>query len=85
MVTYTPADIGHLIPIIQSYQDELVIKCPIEYLQVYRWPTTLVFLLFIYMIPIDRKITNFSLYLYTYSTVWWMFTNNWLSAMQGMQ
>jgi len=25
---------GHLIPIIQSYQDELGIKCPIEYLQV---------------------------------------------------
>jgi len=27
---------GHLIPIIQSYQDELGIKCPLEYLQVYR-------------------------------------------------
>jgi len=27
---------GHLIPMIQSCQDELGIKCPLEYLQVYR-------------------------------------------------
>jgi len=40
---------------------ELGIKGPLEYLQVLA--TTLVSLLFIYMIPIACKITNFSLYL----------------------
>ena len=52
---------GHLISIIQSCQDELRIKCPLEYLQVK--VIILVFLLFITMIPIDCKITNFSIYL----------------------
>ena len=42
------------------------IKCPLEYLQAQ--VTTLVFLLFIYMIPIDCKITNFSLYLQIFET-----------------
>jgi len=35
MITYTCRySNGHLIPIIQSCQDELGIKCPLEYLQV---------------------------------------------------
>ena len=35
MITYTCRySSGHLIPIIQSCQDELGIKCPLEYLQV---------------------------------------------------
>ena len=41
--------------IIQSCQDELGIKCPLEYLQA----TTLISLLFIYMIPIDCKLLIF--------------------------
>ena len=50
---------GKLIPIFQSVVvAELGIKGPLEYLQVQA--TTLVSLLFIYMIPIDCKITNFS-------------------------
>ena len=66
MITYTCRySSGHLIrnliPIIQSYQDELGIKCALEYLQVQ--VITLVSLLFITMIPIGCKITNFSLYL----------------------
>ena len=62
MVTYACRySSGHLILIIQSCQDELGIKCPIEYLQVQ--VTILVYFLFIYMIPINCKITNFSLYL----------------------
>ena len=54
----------NIIPIFQSvvWLAELGIKGPLEYLQVYA--TTLVSLLFIYVIPIDCKITNFSLYLY---------------------
>jgi len=40
---------------------ELGIKSLLEYLQV--WATTLVSLFFIYVIPIDCKIINFSLYL----------------------
>ena len=40
---------------------DLGIKGPLEYLQEYA--TTLASLLFIYMIPIACKITNFSLYL----------------------
>ena len=43
---------------------DLRIKGPLEYLLVSA--TTLVSLLFIYMIPIDYKITKFSLCLYTY-------------------
>jgi len=35
LITYTYRySSGHLIPIIQLYQDELGIKCPLEYLQV---------------------------------------------------
>ena len=63
MVAYTCRySSGQLIPIFQSVAvAELGIKGPLEYLQVYA--TTLVSLLFIYMIPIACKITNFSLYL----------------------
>jgi len=43
---------------------ELGIKGPLEYLQVYA--TTLISLLFIYMIPIACKITNFP---YTYTLI----------------
>ena len=54
MVTYACRYFsGHLIPIIQSCQNELVIKCPPEYLQVL--VATVVSLLFISMIPIDYK------------------------------
>jgi len=51
---------GQLIPIFQSVA-VVGIKGPLEYLQVSA--TTLVSLLFISMIPIAYKITNFSLYL----------------------
>jgi len=50
----------HFIPIFQSQTvtvAELGIKCLLQYLQVSA--TTLVSFLFIYMIPIDCKITNF--------------------------
>ena len=58
-ITYTcKYSSWHLIPIIQSCQDELGI-CPLEYLQV-----QVITLLFITMIPISCKITNFSLYLF---------------------
>ena len=54
---------GQLIPLFQSVAvAELRIKGPLEYLQVQA--TTLVSLLFIYMIPIASKITKFSLLLY---------------------
>jgi len=43
---------------------ELGIKGPLEYLRVLA--TTLVSLLFIYMIPIACKSTDFSLYLFVY-------------------
>ena len=43
---------------------ELGVKGPLEYLLVSA--TTLVSLLFIYMIPIDCKVTKSSLYLYGY-------------------
>ena len=43
-----------------------LIKCPLEYLRV--WMTDLVSLLFIAMIPIDYKITNFSLHLLQWRT-----------------
>ena len=53
---------GQLIPIFQSVEVAgLGIKGPLKYLQV--WATTLVPLLFVYMIPIAYKITKFSLYL----------------------
>jgi len=57
MVAYTCRySSGQLIPIFQSVAvAELGIESPLEYLA-----TILVSLLFIYMIPIDRKITNFS-------------------------
>ena len=56
---------GHLIPVFQTVTvAELGTKSPLEYLQVLA--TTLVSLLFIYMIPIDCKITIFSLYLFVY-------------------
>jgi len=42
----------HLIPIIQSCQDELGIKCPLESLQLLMIP-----LVSLLMIPIDCKIT----------------------------
>jgi len=55
MITYTCRySSGYLIPIIQSCQCELGIKWALEYLQV-----ILVSLLFLTMIPIDCKITNF--------------------------
>ena len=51
---------GHLIPTIQSCQDELGIKFPLKYLQAL--VTTLVFLLFITMIPIDMQ-QNYNFFL----------------------
>ena len=42
MVAYTcKYSSEHLIPIIQSCQDKLKIEYPLEYLQVYRWPSFL--------------------------------------------
>ena len=64
VVTYTCRySSGYLIPIIQSCQDELRVKCLLEYLQVYRWSPLFPFII---MIPIDSKIANVSLYLFVY-------------------
>ena len=72
VVTYTCRySSGHLI-LNSSWHDWIIgIKCPLEYLQVYRWPplaTTLVSLLFIYMILIACKITDFSFYLFFWNS-----------------
>ena len=56
---------GLLLPNSATAMDwNIGIICPLEYMQVKA--TTLVSLLFIYMIPIACKITNFSLYLFVY-------------------
>ena len=65
MITYTcKYSSGHLILIANSVVSG--IKCPLEYLQVQE--IILVSLLFITMILIDYKVTNFSLYLYKNDT-----------------
>ena len=62
---------GPLIPnsVSHCYRLKYWINCPLEYLQV---SATTFFWLFIYMIPIACKITNFSLYFLVYYTILWL-------------
>ena len=61
-----------LIPIIKSCQDELGIKYPPEYLQML--VTTLIYLLFVTMIPLYLVLTSFLVISWLSPLILWLFT-----------